>query len=165
MELSRQNDPGLFTLKISYMLFFVDNNNNIYYSHKTVNREEEITAQVDWLIDWLIDWLRLYRDCRDVVWLTDWLTDCTDCIDCTDFTDWNHCINWRSEKVWVTYSVTTWKQEMLAHLKNLLAAFLQLIHETRSRKLTFTTFTAVLKNREIIFRSKLSSSQPEAGTD
>ena len=47
VELSRQNDPGLFTLKISYMLFFVDNNNNIYYSHKTVNREEEITAQVD----------------------------------------------------------------------------------------------------------------------
>ena len=51
------------------------------------------------------DW-RDWRECRGC-------RGCraADCTDCTDFTDWNHCINWRSEKVWVTYLLTYWQLE------------------------------------------------------
>ena len=57
------------------------------------------------------------RDCRDC-------RDCKDCRDCWDCWDCRDCIYWGSEKSMthlltylLTYSVTTWKQEMLAHLK------------------------------------------------
>ena len=46
------------------------------------------------------DW-RDWRECRGCGGCR-----AADCTDCTDFTDWNHCINWRSEKVWVTYLLT-----------------------------------------------------------
>ena len=39
---------------------------------------------------------------------------CTDCWDCKDCRDWDY---WESEKVRLTHSLSTWKQEMLAHLK------------------------------------------------
>ena len=50
------------------------------------------------------------EDCEDRRDWRDW-RECRGCrgcgaADCTDFTDWNHCINWRSEKVWVTYLLT-----------------------------------------------------------